>query len=185
MVVAMLFLISGGKSLKSKLVNSELQNLVLLGIFVAIKVVLEQFSFGPAFVKVGLGFIGSVLLGFIFGPLWGSVGGGLSDLISSAIFGNQGGFFIGFTLTAMLGPLIYALFFYQKPIKIWRIVIATLLVTIVVNVGLNTLWVHFLYNIDFKVALIQRLPKELIVPWLQMFVTYFVLQAISRVKIRK
>lgn len=178
-------MIRGGKNVKSKLVNSELQNLVLLGIVVAIKVVLGQFSFGPAFVKVGLGFIGSVLLGYIFGPLWGSIGGGLSDLISSAIFGNQGGFFIGFTLTAMLGPFIYALFFYQKPIKIWRIIAATLLVTVIVNIGLNTVWIHLLYNVDFKVALIQRLPKEVIVPWIQMIVTYFVLQAISRVKIRK
>lgn len=164
---------------------SELQTLVLLGIIVALKVILSQFSFGPAMVKVGLGFIGSVLLGYLFGPLWGGIGGGLSDLVSSAVFGNQGGFFIGFTLTAVLGPVIYGCFFYQKPVKIWRVVVATLLVTIIVDIGLNTLWLHLLYGVKFAAALAERLPKELIVPWLQMLVTYFILQAISRVKIRK
>ncbi|MFR4789573.1 MAG: folate family ECF transporter S component, partial [Lactobacillus acidophilus] len=32
---------------------------------------------------------------------------------------------------------------------------------------------------------IQRLPKELIVPWIHMVIIYFVLQAVSRVKIKK
>lgn len=167
------------------LVHLELRDLILLGIIIAMKVILAQFSFGPAMVKVGLGFIGSVMLGYIFGPVWGSVGGGISDLVSSAIFGNQGGFFIGFTLTAMVGPLIYGLFFYNKEVKIWRIIAATTLVTIIVNIGMNTLWLHLLYGVDFKVALIQRLPKETIVPWVQMVITYFVLQAISRVKMYK
>lgn len=163
----------------------DLRELILLGLIVAMKVVLEQFSFGPATVKVGLGFIGSVLLAYLFGPIWGAVGGGISDLIASAIFGQQGGFFIGFTLTAMVAPFIYGLFFYQQPVKIWRIIVATLLVTLIVNIGMNTMWIHIMYGLDFKAALIQRAPKEIIVPWIQMIVVYFVLQSVSRVKIKK
>lgn len=168
-----------------KILQTDLQQMIFLGIMIAMKVILEQFSLGPATVKVGLGFIGSVLLAYFFGPVWGSIGGGISDLVSSAIFGNQGGFFIGFTLTAMVAPLIYALFLYNRPLKIWRIIVSTILVTIVVNIGLNTLWLHLIYSLNFKAALIQRLPKELIVPWIQMVVIYFVLQAVSRVKIKK
>ena len=163
----------------------SLQNLVLLGIVVAMDVVLSKISFGPATVQIGLGFIGSVMLGYFFSPVWSAIGGGFADLVTSAIFGQQGGFFIGFTLTAMLGPMIYSFFFYQKPIKIWRIVAAVLLVTVIVNVFLNTLWIHIMYGLDFRAALIQRAPKELIVPWIQMVVIYFVLEALSRVKIKK
>ena len=47
------------------LVHLELRDLILLGIIIAMKVILAQFSFGPAMVKVGLGFIGSVMLGYI------------------------------------------------------------------------------------------------------------------------
>ena len=168
-----------------KLLKTDLQRLIFLGIIVAMKIILGQFSVGPATVKVGLGFIGSVLLGYFFGPVWGTIGGGISDLVASAIFGNQGGFFIGFTLTAMVGPLIYALFLYNKPVKIWRIVVSTILVTIIVNIGMNTLWLHIMYTMNFNAALIQRLPKELIVPWIHMVIIYFVLQAVSRVKIKK
>ena len=163
----------------------ELRDLVLLGIIVAMKIILSRFTVGTTIVHVSLGFIGSAMLGYLFGPVWGSIGGGISDLVSSALFGNQGGFFLGFTLSAMIGPFIYGLVFYQKPVKIWRIILATLLVTVVVNIGLNTLWVHLLYGMDFRVVLIQRIPKEAITPWLDMIISYFVLNAISRVRIKR
>lgn len=163
----------------------ELRDLILLGIIVAMKIILERFTIGTSLAHIGLGFIGSVLLGYMFGPVWGAAGGGIADLVSSALFGNQGGFFIGFTLSAMVGPFIYGLFFYQKPVKIWRIVVAVLLVSIIVNVGMNTLWLHLLYNVDYKAALVQRAPMEIIVPWVQMIVVYFVLMAISRIKINR
>lgn len=168
-----------------EMLKVELRDLVLLGIIVAMKIILSRFSVGTTIVHVSLGFIGSVMLGYLFGPVWGSIGGGISDLVSSALFGNQGGFFLGFTLSAMIGPFIYGLVFYQKPVKIWRIILATLLVTVVVNIGLNTLWVHLLYGMDFRVVLIQRIPKEAITPWLEMIISYFVLNAISRVKIKR
>ncbi|RMC38393.1 MULTISPECIES: folate family ECF transporter S component [unclassified Lactobacillus] len=168
-----------------KMLKIELRDLILLGIIVAMKIILERFTIGTSLAHIGLGFIGSVLLGYMFGPVWGAAGGGIADLVSSALFGNQGGFFIGFTLSAMVGPFIYGLFFYQKPVKIWRIVVAVLLVSIIVNVGMNTLWLHLLYNVDYKAALVQRAPMEIIVPWVQMIVVYFVLMAISRIKINR
>ncbi|RMC49195.1 folate family ECF transporter S component [Lactobacillus sp. ESL0225] len=168
-----------------KMLEIELRDLILLGIIVAMKIILERFTIGTSLAHIGLGFIGSVLLGYMFGPVWGAAGGGIADLVSSALFGNQGGFFIGFTLSAMVGPFIYGLFFYQKPVKIWRIVVAVLLVSIIVNVGMNTLWLHLLYNVDYKAALVQRAPMEIIVPWVQMIVVYFVLMAISRIKINR
>ena len=168
-----------------EMLKVELRDLVLLGIIVAMKIILSRFTVGTTIVHVSLGFIGSVMLGYLFGPVWGSIGGGISDLVSSALFGNQGGFFLGFTLSAMIGPFIYGLVFYQKPVKVWRIILATLLVTVVVNIGLNTLWVHLFYGMDFRVVLIQRIPKEAITPWLEMIISYFVLNAISRVKIKR
>ena len=168
-----------------EMLKVELRDLVLLGIIVAMKIILSRFTVGTTIVHVSLGFIGSVMLGYLFGPVWGSIGGGISDLVSSALFGNQGGFFLGFTLSAMIGPFIFGLVFYQKPVKVWRIILATLLVTVVVNIGLNTLWVHLLYGMDFRVVLIQRIPKEAITPWLEMIISYFVLNAISRVRIKR
>ena len=85
------FFVEGGQQMSvKKILRTNLQQMIFLGIVVAMKIILGQFSIGPTTVKVGLGFIGSVLLGYFFGPVWGTIGGGISDLVSSAIFGNQG-----------------------------------------------------------------------------------------------
>ena len=44
-----------------KILRTDLQQLVFLGIVVAMKIILSQFSFGPVMVKVGLGFIGIII----------------------------------------------------------------------------------------------------------------------------
>ncbi|OAL42137.1 Substrate-specific component FolT of folate ECF transporter [Lactobacillus delbrueckii subsp. bulgaricus] len=109
----------------------------------------------------------------------------MSDLVSSAIFGNLGGFFIGFTLTAALESMIYGFFFYKKPIQIWRVIASVICVTVICNIGLNTLWVSMMYGINFMVALSSRILKEIITPWIQMVVVWFILEGLSRVKLSR
>lgn len=171
--------------MKAGIKKLDLQGLVTLALFVAMDIVLEKISFGPSTLKVGLGFIGSALLAYYFGPLWGGIGALVSDLLRSAIFGVEGGFFPGFTLSAIVAVVIYALFLYQKPIKWWRIIASTLLVTLVVNVLMNTYWIHLLYGLDLRAAFLQRILKELITPWIQIVVLYVILNALQRVKIRR
>lgn len=65
--------------MKTGIKKIDLQGLVTLALFVAMDIVLEKISFGPSTVKVGLGFIGSALLGYYFGPLWGGIGALISD----------------------------------------------------------------------------------------------------------
>ncbi|MCD5462038.1 folate family ECF transporter S component [Lactobacillus delbrueckii subsp. bulgaricus] len=163
----------------------ELRELVLLAMVIAIKVVLGQFKVGDATLQVGLGFIGSVMLGYLFGPWWGFAGGALSDLVSSAIFGNLGGFFIGFTLTAALESMIYGFFLYKKPIQIWRVIASVICVTVICYIGLNTLWVSMLGGTNFMVALSSRILKEIITPWIHMVVVWFILEGLSRVKLSR
>lgn len=163
----------------------SLQETVFLGILVAVDIVLQKLSFGPVMVKVGFGFIGASLLGYFFGPWWASAGALACDLLSSALFGQEGGFFIGFTISAMAAAAIYGAFYYERPVKIWRIAAATLLVTVIVNILLNTLWLHLMYGLAWKAALITRLPKELVVPWIQIAVSYLLLQALAPIDTKK
>lgn len=165
--------------------NSELTQLVFLGIIVALRIVLSRFTIGPTMIKVGLSFVADALLGYFFNPFWAGVGGGVSDLLTSALFGQEGGFFPGFTLSAILAPVIYSCFFKSRQVKLWQIIVSTLLVTLIVNLGLNTLWLHLMYGLNFKAALLTRLAKELITPWLQILVLYLLLNALARVKINK
>ena len=168
-----------------KLRKLNLQEPIFLGILTALDLFLQKLSFGPVMVKVGLGFIGASLLGYFFGPWWASVGALACDLLSSALFGQEGGFFIGFTISAMLSAAIYGAFYYERPVKIWRIVAATLLVTVIVNILLNTLWLHLMYGLAWRAAFVTRLPKELLVPWLQMAVSYLVLKAVAQIDAKR
>ena len=162
----------------------ELRELIVLGLIVAISMILQKISFGTSVTKVGLGFIATVLLGKYFGPFWGGIGAGVADVLSAALFGVGGGMFFGFTISAVVGGIIYGLFFYEQKLVVWKVISAVLLVTIIVNVLLNTYWLTIMYKLDFRGALLQRIPKELIVPWIQMVITWIVLKATERVKIK-
>ena len=75
--------------MKTGIKKLDLQGLVTLALFVAMDVVLGKISFGSLTLKAGLGFIGSALLAYYFGPLWGGIGALVSDLLRSAIFGVE------------------------------------------------------------------------------------------------
>lgn len=49
---------------KDNFFKLSLQNLVLLGLVIAIKLCLSSVAIGPAFFKIGLAFLGSVALGY-------------------------------------------------------------------------------------------------------------------------
>jgi len=71
-----------------------------------------------------------------------------------------GPFFFGFTFNVMLAGLIYGSIFYKKPVSIKRIMAAELLVKVIVNCFLNTLWISMLYGKGFFVLLPARLLKN-------------------------
>ena len=46
-------------------------------------------------------------------------------------------------------------------------------------------WIHLLYGLDLRAAFLQRILKELIVPWIQIVILYVILNALQRVKIKR
>lgn len=165
----------------------ELKDLVLLGLFVALAIVLKKMTIGSSILQIGFGFIGTVLLAYKFGPFWGSIGAMIVDIVGTLIFNSGGVFFPGFTISAIVAAIIYGIFLYEKPIAIWRIAVSTILVTIIVNIFMNTYWIAWMANfkINFNILLVQRLAKELISPWIQMIIIYVILKAINNVKIKQ
>lgn len=62
----------------------------------------------------------------------------------------------------MLAAFIYGCFYYKKKLTLWRVLLAKLIVILVVNVVLNTLWLDMLYGKGFLVLLPARAIKNLI-----------------------
>ena len=71
----------------------------------------------------------------------------------------SGSFFPGFTLTAFLTGVVYGVFLYNKP-KTWpRIIGAVLTVCLVLNLGLDTLWLSILMGQGYIALLPTRIMK--------------------------
>lgn len=172
--------VSSTKELKST------RNLVLCAMMAALAIVLStttSFYITPT-IKVGFSGLPNRLVDFMFGPVVGCIFGGIMDVLKFLIK-PDGGFFFGYTLTAMTSGLIYGLFYYRLQIKkpldvneqrtrlflIWiklnaktilLILIANALVKIVCNIGMNTLWTSMMTGKAWLALIPARLVKNLI-----------------------
>ena len=152
------------------------KNLVLCGLMAALAIVLSivaSISIGP-YVKIGFSGIPNRIVEFLFGPVVGCIFGGALDLLKFMIK-PDGPFFFGFTFNAMLAGLIYGGLLYHKQLSIKRIVIAEFLVKLIVNCGLNTLWISMLYGKAFFVLLPMRLLKNVIMLPIDSAIVFFAL----------
>ena len=65
-------------------------------------------------------------------------------------------------LNAMLAAFIYGCFYYKHKLTFRRVLIAKLVVILIVNILLNTLWLDMLYGKGFLALLPMRVLKNLI-----------------------
>jgi len=166
------------KTLESYFTRLNARALALLGLLFAIQLLLGRFSMGTSFVKVGFGFIIVAIIARWYGPYWGVLTAMVHDLVSSALNGKA--FFIGFFISAIVGALIYGISFYNREFITWkRTIITVAIVLILVNTLMNTTWVVMIGNITNKDAIMSllqiRIPKQLVMWPIQVFIIYTVL----------
>lgn len=144
---------------------NELKNLKSISIcalFMALSIILGSLSFQiTPTIKVGLAFICNSMIGLMFGPITGAVFGGVSDILKY-IVAPTGVFFPGFTISAILGGFIYGIGMYKKPVSILRCAITKLVVIVIVNIVLNSIWLRIMYHTPIEYLLTTRIIKELI-----------------------
>lgn len=95
--------------------------------------------------RITVTFIVIALEATIVGPVAGIVSAAVCDNLSFMLF-PDGAYFPGYTLTAMLGSLTYALLLYQKRISVVRLTIAKIINNYLINVLIGSLWSSMLYG---------------------------------------
>ena len=96
--------------------------------------------------KLTWGFLGRSVCAMVCGPVLSAVFAVAEDLLSFFLTGGGGApFFPGYTLTTVLGCVIYSLFFYRTKITVRRVFLAKL-ITNIQNVLLGALWSSILYG---------------------------------------
>lgn len=155
----------------------NLRVLVVAALFVAINSIIGSF-----FIQVGenLGiyftFIINGIGGMIYGPLMSILVGVCTDLLGYVVH-PFGAFFPGYTLSTVLGCLIFALFFYRQRISVLRIFLAKLCVNVFVNIMLNCVWSEILYGKGYLYYLAKSIFKNLALLPLEVLMLYLVLRA--------
>lgn len=131
-------------------------------------------------IKIGLGYLITALLGMLYGPFTAALAAGAGDLIKYLLKPN-GAYFFGFTLTAMLGGVVYGVFFYREKCTIPRAIASKATVSLLLNCLLNTVWVSWLYGMPFLGALGPRVIKNLMALPFEIVLLYIVLNGMNKV----
>ena len=142
----------------------DLRKLTFAALMIALCVMLGHVPSVPLFggAKVTWGFLARSVCAWVCGPVLGVLFGFTEDILSFFLTGGGGyPFFPGYTLTTMLGVLIYALFLYRAKVTVRRVLLAKLL-TNIQNVILGSLWSAILYGKAWSVMAIGSFWKNLI-----------------------
>jgi ECF transporter S component (folate family) len=140
----------------------KVKRLVLAGLLLAVVIVfwLFQIPLLPT-LRISFGFVPLVLGGWLLGPVWTGVIGIVGDILGMMLFPSGGAFFPGYTFNALLTGLIYGFFLFNRPVDrklCIRLALSLALMHLVVQLGLNTLWL----SMQYKQAFIALLPPRVI-----------------------
>ncbi len=142
---------------------TKLRKVLVAALLLATAIVLNRFiSIKTPILVISFSALPIMLCGILLGPVWTMFVAGLRDLIGALLF-PFGAYFVGYTISAALAGFIYGLFLYRKKkqsrkIFVLKIVISIVLVLVICNATLNTLWIY----ITTKKAVFATLPTRII-----------------------
>jgi ECF transporter S component (folate family) len=131
--------------------------------------------------KLGLAFLAVSLMGMLYGPVMAGIGAGTADVLS-AVIRPTGPFFPGFILTAVLGGIFYGCFLYEEKVSIKRLVVCKLMINVLLNILLNSLWLKLLYGKAFFAMLPMRAFKNLALLPVEILLMYLLLPRLKKIK---
>ena len=149
------------------------------GLFAALAFILESFSIqlGES-IKIGFSGLPNEMVDFLFGPAVGCVFSGMMDILKLIVH-PTGPWIPGLTLNSFLAGLVYGFFLYKRPVRLWRILIAKLIVALVINVGLGTFWLSQVYGNGFFAMAPARFIKNMIMWPINSLVLFLTLKVLE------
>ena len=164
----------------------DIRKICFAGIMIALSVALQSFSIklAPA-LSLQFTFVVSALSGAVCGQYLSFIRGCASDIIGFFVFPTGYPFFLGYTLSAGLGALVYSLLFYRQKITFSRILFAKIAVNVFVNAMLGSLWnVIVLGTKAYSAYFALSISKNLVMLTLEVCVIVFVFSSLIPVLYR-
>ncbi|NLC66509.1 MAG: folate family ECF transporter S component [Clostridium sp.] len=158
--------------------------LIYSAMFIALSVVFTRFfSIKLPNLRIGFGFLPLAVCGMYMGPFDTAIVAGVADLIGSYLF-PQGPFFPGFVLSALTTGFLYGYFLKKDTVKSKDVILTIVLITIIVRMGMNNLWLTMMGVNSFKALVAVRIIPQIITALVQIpviLLTYRYL--VSRIKL--
>ncbi len=135
------------------------RDLVVMAFLIALEIILTRFlSINTPILRIGFGFLPVARIALMYGPVWAGVSYATGDVLGMMIF-PTGAYFPGFTLTAFLTGITFGIFLHDRDIT-WKTVLpASLIITLGLNLCLDTLWLKILMGQGFFALLPTRILK--------------------------
>ena len=137
--------------------------LAVTALFIGLDIIIGMFYIPMPFgdnLRVYFGYFTNSMCCMVCGPVMALIFGFVRDILGF-LANPSGGFFFGYTLSAMLGSLVYALFFYRARITVVRILCCKLIINVCVNILLGSLWSAILFSKGYYFYMVSSTVKNL------------------------
>ena len=171
---------------KSFGVFKDVKNITLIAMLFALMILCKLIALPSGFGMLGISFtyLFFSIITMLFGPIVGVIIGFCSDMIGYFLFQSSFKIFFGYTLNAMLAGFTYGLCFYKRRITFTKCLYARLVVNLIINVCLGSLWWKILYGLTlegfYSYLFFIALPKNIVYLLPQSILLYFVLKIIIK-----
>lgn len=164
----------------------QIKRITICALLVALGVIFSRFlsipfTIGGSYgINLGFGMLPILLLCVLYGPVYGSLGAVLWDLIGAILFPN-GAFVVWFTLAAgVLGLIVGAFFSSNEDVSPLRLAIAILCGQFAYSVFLNSTLISVLYGVPFMALLVPRLIENVIMVVINSILVYILVGIIKK-----
>lgn len=130
-----------------------------------------------AHTKMSFGFLARALCALVCGPVMGLLYGFVEDILGF-VLQPSGQFFFGYTLSTMLGMLVYALCLYRARVSMFRLLLANLIVNVVINAALGTVWTVMMMGGNYAILFMGSLAKNIVTIIPKSMLLYILFQAL-------
>lgn len=145
----------------------------------AVSVILSQFTIVISdLLKVSFFFLPSRMVYYLFGPFVGVFYGAAIDILNFFVK-PTGAFHPGFTISAAISGLIYGLILYKKPLKFSRILVATTVNALIVNIILHSYWISTITGKAIIGLIPVRITKNILLLPVEAFFLFIVIKSIE------
>lgn len=137
------------------------RRIVASALFVALATILSFFSITvSSTLEIRFNGLAIAAAGILLGPGLGGAVGALSDILGYMVH-PAGAFFPGFTISYALSGLIFGLIVHKKS-SVLRVLIAQAVITVGIDMMLNTFWLSLMYGNAFMALFAARIVKNIV-----------------------